>query len=234
MTVDADKTRSPSDTSPAEQKKRLRGELRQRRRALPAIEAQRASARCADHFVRTALWHASRHLAVYLGNDGELDPAAIVLKARESGRTLYLPRVHGNAMHFTRWDEGAAMQTNRFGIEEPTGPACPLETLDLILLPLVAWDGDGSRLGMGGGYYDRLLGDRLPGDQTREAQLQSTLRVQSTLPAREGPWLVGMGYAAQRVTTLPREPWDVRLDGVLSEEGLEVCSERLVAVLNDQ
>ena len=79
-------------------------------------------------------------------------------------------------------------------------------SLDLLLLPTVGWTADGARLGMGGGFYDRCLG---------------------SVKASQRPLLVGLAYACQRCEDLRADPWDVQLDGVLTEEGWVPVSERL-------
>jgi len=107
---------------------------------------------------------------------------------------------------FADWTPSQPLRDNRFGIGEPTGPARALKQLDLLLLPLVGFSDDGGRLGMGGGFYDRTLG---------------------ALKLEERPLLLGLAYAAQQVEILPMDPWDVRLDGVLTERGLLRCSERM-------
>jgi len=70
--------------------------------------------------------------------------------------------------------------------------------MDVLLLPLLGFDSQGTRLGQGGGYYDRALSH-----------------------CRFRPYRIGLGYAAQQVQTLPHEPWDQRLDAVITERGLQ-------------
>src|SRR5687767_13746260 len=92
------------------------------------------------------------------------------------------------------------MRRNRFGIPEPTGRRCAPQQLDLVLLPLVAFDRRGARLGMGGGFYDRTF---------------AFLRV----AGRRKPRLVGLAHHFQEVAQLPREPWDVPLAAIVTERG---------------
>jgi 5-formyltetrahydrofolate cyclo-ligase len=104
-------------------------------------------------------------------------------------------------MSFHRLRRGAALITNRYGILEPAAGApfvAPL-ALDLLLMPLVAFDEGGARLGMGAGFYDRYL---------------------SRIPQRLRPLLVGVAHEVQRSPQeLPAAPWDVPLDGVITETG---------------
>jgi len=110
-------------------------------------------------------------------------------------------------MRFRRWRPGATMVPNRYGIPEPReGRECDVRRLELVLTPLVAFDGNGTRLGMGAGFYDRTF---------------EFLRADPDA----GPWLVGVAYAMQQVDSLPAETWDVPVGGVITERGLRVFRE---------
>ena len=145
------------------------------------------------------------HIAVYIAMDGEIDPEQLVAHARAAGKTLYLPVLeNGNdgRLEFAPWQPHTPLFPNRFKIPEPRVRAemlCPAGDLDLVLAPLVAFDSDGHRLGMGGGYYDRSF-----------AFLKTGVRK---------PLLIGLAYEFQRVSSLPAEAWDVPLAGVATERG---------------
>ena len=110
-------------------------------------------------------------------------------------------------MTFRRWQPGEKMVANRFGIPEPVdGRECEPRRLELVLAPLVAFSGNGTRLGMGAGFYDR------------------TFAFAKDNPAA-GPWMVGIAYALQQVDSLPSQPWDVPLGAVITERGLQVFRE---------
>lgn len=183
-----------------ERKAALRRELRSRRRAIDTARAQDCARCCADALAASRLWRHSAHIGLYWPSDGELDPTPLARRARRAGRRLYLPRIAGGGLEFADWNAGQPLLYNRYGIGEPTGPARALHQLDLLLLPLVGWTRDGDRLGMGAGFYDRTLGG-----------------------AARRPVLVGLAYACQEVATLPRDDWDVQLDAVLTERGLQCC-----------
>ncbi len=102
----------------------------------------------------------------------------------------------------------APLTRNRFGIEEPplSAPWINTRALDLVLAPLVAFDDQGNRLGMGGGFYDQHFG---------------------ALPKRLHPLLVGVAHELQRAEALPAAPWDVPLDGILTESGWRTFSPRM-------
>lgn len=187
----------------------IRETLRARRRALPLNEQQRTALALQQHFSGHALFRHSRHIAFYLPMHGEADPGLLLQEALQHGIHCYLPRLHQQSLQFFRYREGDALQANRFGIAEPVadpGSSIAPQALDLVLMPLVAFDDAGTRLGMGGGYYDRSFAFR------REA---------GSLPK---PSLIGVAYAFQETARLKRAAWDVPLDGVLTEQGLRLFS----------
>ena len=197
MTAQAgDTTSTPSELkSLARRKQAMRQAVRQVRRSLDAATRRRAAVRAATHLARAA--RQVRHVAVYLSVGEELDTAPLLDLLRRRGCTLYAPRLAGpGRLRFTRLAHGTTLRRNRYGIAEPIGGALP-SRLDLVLLPLVAFDAQGRRLGMGGGYYDRLLAR-----------------------PRRWPLRVGFAFAAQEVAAVPAQAHDVRLDAVVTERGL--------------
>lgn len=186
----------------------LRGQLRQKRRALGDHAQQIASSQLLKQ-LRTHLWfRKSRHIALYLANDGEIDPAQLACWCRQQGKTLYLPVLHPfryGELAFYPWHQDSTLIPNRFGIPEPARtPHRPMWALDLILLPLVGFDANGNRMGMGGGFYDRTL---------------------STLPRHpgSGPRLMGLAHECQRVDRLPIASWDIPLHGIQSDRHFYAC-----------
>jgi len=180
-------------------KTRLRQEFRRRRASLPAAQRRRAAERAAQRLARTPLFRRARHVAIYLPYASELDTAPLQRRCLAQGKRVYVPRVlDGFRLRFEQLPADAALRHNRYGIAEPAGrrPHCGLRRLDLVVLPLTAFDLQGHRLGTGGGYYDRALALRGPSRKPR---------------------LVGYAYALQQAETLPAEPWDVRLDAVVTE-----------------
>ena len=179
----------------------LRRELRERRRALPAATRIAAAEALADRLLALSCVPASGHVAGYWAMDGEIGLHAFQLRLPAS-LTYCLPLLHEDgSLRFAPWRAGDALVTNRYGIPEPdvaSTNALRAEDMALIVLPLVGFDARGQRLGMGGGWYDRSLAFRLD------------------RPAPP-PWLVGAGFAVQRVDALPIEPWDVPLDAVCTE-----------------
>ena len=147
----------------------------------------------------------ARRVACYLANDGEMDLGPVMAMLRRNGRQVLLPSLHGNGLWFFPYDCDTPLTPNRFGIPEPDVAAhsrCRARDLDLVLMPLVAFDPTGNRLGMGGGFYDRTF---------------SYLRNRSTW---KKPLLLGIAYEFQRLDSLPSQSWDVPLHGVATEKHL--------------
>ena len=141
-------------------------------------------------------------MAVYLAVDGEADPAAIAVDALARGQRVYAPVLHRETLRFARLTADTPLQENRFGILEPATAACiDPRQLDVVLAPLVAFDDSGTRIGMGGGYYDRCF---------------SFLR-ERTRWLR--PKLIGLAYEFQRQRTIPRSAWDIPLWAAVTEQG---------------
>lgn len=192
MTAQAGGTTS----SLAQRKSALRRALRDLRRAIPPSRRRDAALRAARHLARVARRCGARHVAVYLSVGGEIDTAPAITALRRQGCALYAPKLgRDGCLHFARLHP--PLRQNRYGIAEPVALKRP-PRLDLILLPLVAFDAQGRRLGMGGGYYDRLL------QRSREARR---------------PLRVGHAFGAQQVAAVPVAAHDVRLDAVITEQG---------------
>ncbi len=187
----------------------LRRHYRKVRRGLSAA-AQRSNASAIGRRLLCSpiAWRATR-IAAYLAIDGEPDLEPLLAKLAAMGKQIALPVIRRDgAMDFFDHEPGAPVVANRFGIGEPAPGARYVPTLSLgvVLTPLVAFDDQGNRLGMGGGFYDRHF-----------ARTPDGLR----------PLLVGVAHAAQRAPGLPAAPWDQPLDAVLTEAGWQAFSKRL-------
>jgi len=183
----------------------LRRQLRQARRQLSPLQQQRAAWALYRQLAQHPLFRRARHIALYLPNDGEIDPRLLLRAAQRRGKATYLPvlkRWPRERMSFQRVRAGERLQRNRFRIEEPSPrPACQRKvwSLDLVLLPLVGFDEQGGRLGMGGGFYDRSLAYR---------RLRKNWHK---------PTLLGLAHECQKVDRLALASWDVRLQGVVTD-----------------
>jgi 5-formyltetrahydrofolate cyclo-ligase len=146
-------------------------------------------------------------IAGYWACDGELDPTPALEQGWAANRQVYLPVLaEGSLLYFAPYQPGAPLRRNRFQIPEPeVAPAEFLSPsqLDLVLVPVVAFDAAGTRLGMGGGFYDRSF-----------AFLRDEPR------GGHRPRLLGLAYEFQKVAELIRQSWDVPLDAVMTEAAL--------------
>jgi len=147
----------------------------------------------------------SKHIAIYLSNDGELDTSLLIKELWNLNYVVYLPIIHpfnGANLLFQRYEKNSPMRANRYGILEPKlncSQICPLPALDYLLMPLVAFDKQGNRLGMGGGFYDRTLA------RLHEQNWQK-------------PQLIGLAHECQKVDALPIESWDVPLKTIITPD----------------
>lgn len=182
-------------------RKSLRKSLRECRRNLPPQHRIAAANTLADRLLALPFLPGSGYVAGYWAMDGEIGLHALQLRLPAS-LVYCLPLLHEDgSLRFAPWRSGDPLVTNRYGIPEPdVTPAGALRAEDMavLVMPLVGFDADCHRLGMGGGWYDRSLAFR----HDRPAP----------------PWLVGAAFAAQRVDALPRAAWDVRLDAVCCED----------------
>jgi 5-formyltetrahydrofolate cyclo-ligase len=189
-------------------KSQLRKDIRQKRTAIGA--AQRDSwdtliNRNLEAFTRQ---HEPRVVAAFMAFDGEPDLSPALAGLARQGIRLALPVIQGSpgsrSITMREFAPDEEMQSNHYGIAEPVGAAdIPLTDIDLVLIPLVAWDSAGNRLGMGAGYYDRLFQPFID---------------------MERPVRLGVGYDLQQIEHLPFDPWDIHLHGILTEKGWITCS----------
>ncbi len=176
----------------------LRLELRRRRRRLAAENPDAADQ--AAQGLRLAGLGALRTAAVYRPIGSELDPEPLAGRLAARGLAIALPvAIRAEAPLAFRL-RGAALVPDAIGMAAP-GPDAPEVRPELVIVPLLAFDAAGGRLGQGGGFYDRTL-----------AALRATGLV----------FALGLGYAGQEVGALPMGPHDQRLDGVLTEAGLRL------------
>ncbi|UUY09713.1 5-formyltetrahydrofolate cyclo-ligase [Pseudomonas sp. J452] len=185
----------------------LRRQLRQARRNLSPLQQQQAARALYRQLAQHPLFRRARDIALYLPNDGEIDPRPLLRAAQSRGKAVYLPVLScwpRTRMRFQRLQLHDRLAANRFRIAEPlSNPKRQRRawTLDLILLPLVGFDEHGGRLGMGGGFYDRELAYR---------QLRKNWHK---------PTLLGLAHECQKVDRLELASWDVRLKAVVTDGG---------------
>jgi 5-formyltetrahydrofolate cyclo-ligase len=184
----------------------LRKHLRAQRRSMSSAEYARRSRLAVKALARMPMFSAGKRIALYLSFDRETDTTALIAAARRRGVRVFVPvvvdRRHGRIRFFPLDVETRA---GEFGIAIPKRVAHPTAPrwLNLIVIPLVGVDSSGRRLGMGGGYYDRALEFR---------------RRRRHWP---GPRLVGLAFDCQRTESTFAEPWDIGLDSLATESGLQ-------------
>jgi 5-formyltetrahydrofolate cyclo-ligase len=184
----------------------LRKQLRDQRRALQAPDHRRRSLAAAKAITRLRFFRAGRRVALYLPFDSESDTAALIAAARRRGVQVFVPVISDRRhcrMRF--YPLSRDTEPGEFGISVPRlrVTAVSPRWLDLIVIPSVGVDSDGRRLGMGGGYYDRALAFR------RRRRFW------------KGPHLVGLAFDCQRTNVKFADAWDLRLDSLATESGVE-------------
>lgn len=190
----------------------IRRQMRQRRNSLSPLEQEQASRALARLLSRQPFFLRSQRIAFYLASDGEIDPGYAMETAMQRSKSCFLPVLHPlreGRLWFRRVKKDSAWQKNRFGIPEPqNGRLIPGRGLDLVLMPLVAFDRFGGRLGMGAGFYDRSFAFKADSN-------------------RQSPLLIGLAHSCQEAQRLPMESWDVPLAAVVTEKGIICCDPAL-------
>lgn len=185
-------------------KKKLRAKVRKQRRSLSHSQQRIASVNLCKQLKQSTLLLKHQHIALYLGNDGELNPELLIKQLWKQKKHVYLPVIHPlyhNRLCFCLVTPNSKFSNNKFGILEPDfkfSKRFPVKSLSLVLMPLVAFDKTGNRMGMGGGFYDRSFAYKADSKHSR-------------------PKLIGLAHAFQEQEYLPIEKWDIPLDGVLTD-----------------
>jgi 5-formyltetrahydrofolate cyclo-ligase len=189
------------------EKAALRTSIRRRRSELTPEERRTLDERINRHLLDYVSRTRPGTVAAYAAFDGEPDLEPALRQLDADGVRLALPVIvestGRSVIGFRQWLPGSGLKPNRYGIPEPVGTLeLRLSEIDLALLPLVAWDDSGGRLGMGASFYDRLF---------------------EPFAERAEPFRMGVAYQLQKSDHLPLDPWDVRLHSVLTESGCLMC-----------
>lgn len=173
--------------------------MRKRRRQQSRREQFQASQR----ITQIAMRHigTAHCYALFLGFDGEPDLRPLLRQLTAQGKQVVVPQLFDRErqMRFVAIPDNGKYRHNSFGIEEPTlGRTVSLQSIDVMLMPLTAFDLKGHRLGMGGGYYDRLLNSR------------------ASSPLRR-PLRVGVAFHWQEQPAIPHQAWDITLHHVITD-----------------
>lgn len=175
----------------------MRRTAHERRAAIHADDRASAALAAAGHFAAHANIAAGDMVAVYWPIRDELDCRPVMTQLMDAGQPVCLPVVVGSdaPLQLRVWESGAPLYPSGFGTLAPADSA-PLVSPDVIVVPLLGFDKQGTRLGYGGGYYDR------------------TLAIVSKRPR-----LIGYAFACQEIDDVPHDAHDVPLDAVVTEDG---------------
>ena len=149
----------------------------------------------------------AKAIAIYIENDGEISTQPFIKFCWKNNIDTYLPVIHPfskGQLLFLRYHAKTRMVKNSYGISEPAlnvHHIIPLESLDIIFTPLVAFDKQGNRLGMGGGFYDRTL-------KKWHDNYKNNVAVK--------PYPVGLAHDCQMVNKIPSELWDIPLPEIIT------------------
>lgn len=186
---------------PTPNKQTIRTRIQVKRQALSdAMRAQASQALCA-RIQQLPAYQNATHIALYQAIQGEIDLKPLCDLAARANKTCYMPVMNTTkkTLLFLPVTSNTPQQINAHHIAEPQLPhteAMPPKQLDLMLVPLVAFDSHGTRLGRGAGYYDRTLADQKPA------------------------CLLGVAYEFQHQPLLSPEPWDIPMDGIVTEQNI--------------
>ena len=184
------------DSSSATTKTELRRQALARRDALPAAERQQAAETIAARAFPVAI-APGVIVAGFMPMKSEINPLPLLRALADAGARLALPVVagRGKPLIMRAWGIGEPLGAGVWGIREPE-PAAPEVAPDILIVPLLAFDRAGQRVGYGAGYYDRTI---------------------AALRARQPVLAIGLAFAAQEIAAVPATPHDAPLDLVLTE-----------------
>lgn len=179
----------------------IRQKIRSLRNTMSIAEKQTKSAQITNNIINSTPFQKCHSFALFLSNDSEPDLSALIAYSWAMGKKCYLPvigRKFESRLNFQRYEPDSPMVINCYGISEPEENHSTRLTktwsLDLVLMPLVAFDDKGNRIGMGGGYYDKTFHYR---------------RYRSVW---HKPPLMGVAYDTQQIPKIKAENWDIPLD----------------------
>lgn len=175
---------------------------RKRRGELNPDQLQSAAESLAQRIIELDVYARSAKLAVYFAVNGEIGLDPVIDHALACGKQVFLPNLDQKSLRFSPYFREQKMRINKFRLPEPdVGDDEMLQPaeLDLVLAPLVVFDADRNRIGMGGGFYDRSFAMRKIAEVTE-------------------PVLIGVAHELQKVDAIVPQDWDVRLDMVVTDQ----------------
>ncbi|MDR0219391.1 MAG: 5-formyltetrahydrofolate cyclo-ligase [Enterobacteriaceae bacterium] len=181
-------------------RKHIRQNIRQQRKNLTSEQQLQFALQAAEQIMSHPRIRQASKIALYLSFDGELDTRPLIQRLWQQNKQVYLPVLHPFNQHhllFLRYQPDTPLIRNTFNIEQPQldiRQVLPASELDIMFIPLVAFDRTGQRLGMGGGFYDRTL-----------ANWQ-----------QKNFYPMGLAHDLQLVDTLPSASWDIPLPEIIT------------------
>ena len=182
-------------------KQKIRQLALARRRSLNRNERIDASRAISDKVIASSYFVEAKSIGCYLSINEEVNTEFLIKVIMDSDKSLFLPKVQADAtINFIHTNKNTKYSKNQFGIKEPMGNKDhATKDIDLILVPLVAFDIEGNRIGMGGGYYDKKFQDLGHDDKK--------------------PILIGIAFNCQQFKKIQSDKWDVSLRHVFTESG---------------
>ncbi|WP_342146946.1 5-formyltetrahydrofolate cyclo-ligase [Rickettsiella endosymbiont of Aleochara curtula] len=180
-----------------------RKKLQQQRAKITVSEQKKVSSIITEQLSHHPLFLQSQTIASYIAIQQEIDPSTLIQKAWQNKQTCYLPILQGQQLIFCAYESQTVLKKNHFNIPEPplSSNACiAKKDIDLVLVPLVGFTEKGQRLGMGAGFYDRSFAFLL------------------NCPRPTRPFLLGLAYEWQKLSTFTEKNWDVPLNAVITEK----------------
>lgn len=189
--------------------RQIRKTIRQKRRALSATQQRQHQHAAIKLLLQSGLLTRYQRFAIYLDNDGELATDEIIKLLLKMKKQVHLPVLFPfskNRLWFVPYKKNSRLTNNRFNIAEPKPlkRQTTLASLSIIFMPLVAFDDEGNRIGMGGGFYDRTL--------SHGKKQVKTL----------SPLLVGLAHELQKLDVIHKQSWDIPLDAIITEKKIRI------------
>ncbi len=166
----------------------------EKRNGLDAQEIEKRSRRVQEFLINSKEFKSAKVVGAYYAFGSEVKTDLIIERARALGKKVALPSVEGETLTFYELSSGKYLVKGRFGIMEPL-PYGPVDRIDLLVVPGIAFDKKGYRLGYGKGYYDKILD-------------------------KKKVFSIGLGYCFQLLESLPSGEHDRRLNAIATEDNI--------------
>ncbi len=174
----------------------IRKEMLNKRLNMKDDEVQFLSNIITEKLKSFTIWENTETTTLYWPIKGEVDIKNLSYWLKEKGKTVYLPKIKGDTLMFGLYSEKDLVE-GKFGIKEPKKADTPMEHIEVFVVPGIAFDFDGYRLGFGKGFYDKLISRK-----------------------RAHQCFIGVCYEFQLLERLPRDIWDEKVDIVVTERSL--------------